>query len=146
MRRFGLLAAVEAVRCAWCVTGRVAAWALVAARRDAGLAVRLLHAPLLDVVWTPVSMAALSSFLSTPGSRRVPLEALALRSARRVSEDRFDGEIAPVNENWGRGTANNWGRGPPRNWGRGNGPIRCMSMSRVNVTTGSSLPAGKNTG
>ena len=107
---------------------------------------RPLHAALLDVVWIPVSMAALSSFLSTAGSGGVLLDALALRSASRVSEDRFEGEIAPLDENWGRGTANNWGRGPPKNWGRGNGPIRYMSMQRVNVTTGSSLPAGKNTG
>ena len=109
MRRFGLLAAVEAVPCAWCVTGRVVAYALVAVRRDARLAVRLLHAALLDVVWIPVSMAALSLFLSTPGSRRVLLDASALRSAPRVSEGRFEGETAPLDENWGRGTANNWG-------------------------------------
>ena len=109
MRRLGLLAAVEAVHCVWCVTGRVVAWALVATRRDARLAVRLLAAGLLDVVWIPVSMAALSSLLSTPGSRRVLLDALALRSAPRVSEDRLEGETAPLDENWGRGTANNWG-------------------------------------
>ena len=54
-------------------------------------------------------MAALSLFLSTPGSRRVLLDASALCSAPRVFEDRFEGETAPLDESWGRGTANNWG-------------------------------------
>ena len=101
---------------------------------------------LLCVVLIPVLMAALLSFRSTAGSRGVLLDALALRGVPRVSEHRFEGEIAPLDEELGPRKGNNWGHGPLENWGRGNGPIRYMSMSRVNVTTGSSLPVGKNTG
>ena len=101
MRRLGFLAAVEAVRCAWFVIGRVVARGLFGARRDPRLAVRLLDAGLLDVVWIPVLMAALSSFRSTAGSRGVPFDALALGGVPRVSEDRFEGEIAPLNRELG---------------------------------------------
>ena len=100
-RRLVLLAAVEAVRRPGSGTGRVVVRGCVGSRRDAGWRVRLLDAGLLDVVRMPVLMAALSSFLSTAGSRGVLLDALALRSALRVSEDRFEGEIAPLNRELG---------------------------------------------
>ena len=64
------------------------------------LAVRLLDAKLLDVVWIPVLMAALS-FRSTAGSRGVPLDALPLRGAPRLTEDWFEGGIAPLNRELG---------------------------------------------
>ncbi len=101
MRRLGFLAAVEAVRCAWFVIGRVVARGVFGAQRDSRLAVRLLDAGLLDVVWIPVLMAALSSFRSSAGSRGVPFDALPLRGTPRLTEDWFEGEIAPLNRELG---------------------------------------------
>ncbi len=101
MRRLELLAAVEAVRCAGSVTGRVEPRALFGARRDSGLAVQLLDRGLLDIVSIPALMAALMSFRLTAGSHGVLLDALALRGAPRVSEDGFEGEIAPLDEELG---------------------------------------------
>ena len=76
MRRFVLLAAVEAVRRPASGTGRVVARGLVGARRGAGWRVRLLDAGLLDVMRIPVLVVALWSFGSTAVSRGVPLDAL----------------------------------------------------------------------
>ena len=147
MHRLVLFAAVEAVRrpgvrdrsdrCAGsrrCAAGRRLAGSASrcrAARRraDPGVGARALVVR-IDCGESWRAACRVGSWRSTPGVRGV------VRG----------GDSTPQSENWGRGTANNWGRGPPNNWGRGNGPIRYMSMSRVNVTTGSSLPAGKNTG
>ena len=105
MRRLALLAAVEPVRCVGFVTGRVEPRTLFGARRESGLAVQLLDRGLLDVVLIPGVMAAFLSSGSTAGSRGVLLDALALRGGTRVSEDAFEGEMAPLDEELGRGEA-----------------------------------------